>query len=169
MPVLIEQVLLDDQRVLKPNGRVTVMPDKHRLEIRYAGLDLASPESVQYRYRIEGYQDEWVDVGNRHTAYLQRVPPGSYRFQVIAANRHGVWNEAGAALAIVVLPHWWGTLVVPLRNSGRLARCVVGVGVSPGPARQAACARSRPSPRGVFPRTDRGPGIRAGTPRGRTP
>ncbi|MCB1125967.1 MAG: hypothetical protein KDM81_05690, partial [Verrucomicrobiae bacterium] len=107
MPVLIEQVLLDDQRVLKPNGRVTVMPDKHRLEIRYAGLDLASPESVQYRYRIEGYQDEWVDVGNRHTAYLQRVPPGSYRFQVIAANRHGVWNEAGAALAIVVLPHWW--------------------------------------------------------------
>lgn len=107
MPVLIEKVLIDDQPVLKANGAVTVTPDKHRLEIHYAGLDLASPESVTYRYRIEGYEDEWLDVGNRHTAYLQHLPPGTYRFQVAAADRHGVWNEAGAALAIVVLPHWY--------------------------------------------------------------
>ena len=53
-----------------------LLPDQHRLEIDYAGLDLASPESVSYRYRIEGYQEEWTDVGNRHTANaLSRLGP----------------------------------------------------------------------------------------------
>jgi len=107
IPVLIENVLVDDQPVANLNGAVRLTPDEHRLEIQYAGLDLASPETVSYRYRIAGYEEEWISVGNRHTAYLHRMPPGSYEFQVIAADRHGVWNETGAALAITVLPHWW--------------------------------------------------------------
>ena len=107
MPVLIEKVLVDDEPVANLNDTLTMMPNQHRLEIHYAGLDLAAPESVRYRYRIEGYQDEWADVEHRHAAYFQRIPPGNYRFQVIAADRYGVWNEDGAALAITVLPHWW--------------------------------------------------------------
>ena len=107
MPVVIEKVYVDGQPVPGLNGVLTVTPDKHRLEIHYVGLDLANPEAVRYRYRIEGYQDEWADAGSRHAAYFQRIPPGSYRFQVIAADRHGLWNEAGATLAITVLPHWW--------------------------------------------------------------
>ena len=107
LPVVIEKVLIDGERVPAKGGAVTLEPGKHRLEIDYAGLDLAAPERVSYRYRIEGYQNEWTDAGNRHTAYLQRLPPGDYRFQVIAADRHGVWNEKGASLSVVVLPHWW--------------------------------------------------------------
>lgn len=107
IPVLIERVLVDDDPVPELGVPLTMKPDEHRLEIRYAGLDLANPERVTYRYRLSGYEDEWIDVGNRNTAYLQRMPPGTYRFQVTAADRNGVWNEEGASLAITVLPNWW--------------------------------------------------------------
>jgi signal transduction histidine kinase len=107
IPVLIEKVFMDDEPFIPMDGAVTLPPDKRRLEIHYAGLDLAGPDRVSYRYRVVGYQDDWLHVGNRHTAYLQRMPPGRYTFQVIASDRNGVWNKDSANLAIVVQPNWW--------------------------------------------------------------
>lgn len=80
------------------------------LEFGYAALDFSAPEKDRFKYRLEGVDAGWIDAGVRRVAYYNNLPPGRYRFLVKACNRDGVWNQAGASLNIVLLPHYWETL-----------------------------------------------------------
>jgi ligand-binding sensor domain-containing protein/signal transduction histidine kinase len=84
-------------------------PDKHRIEFRYTGLSFDAPERIRFRYRLEGLDPDWVDAGTRRSAFYGFVPPGTYRFRVIACNADGIWNEVGDGLAVEVLRHFWQT------------------------------------------------------------
>ena len=68
------------------------------------------PGQVFFRYRLEGLDDEWAEAGTNRFARYSIVPPGRYRFRVIASNGDGGWNEQGAAFSIVVRPSWWQTV-----------------------------------------------------------
>jgi signal transduction histidine kinase len=107
-PVAIENVTIDDQPA-PATGLVSVEPNHTRLSFHYAGLSFVAPTRVRYRYRLEGFDPDWVDAGARRVAYYTNVPPGRYTFRVLAANNEGLWNDTGAALAIRVLPHTWQT------------------------------------------------------------
>ena len=64
----------------------------------YAGLSLAVPERVRYRYRLDGFDRGWSrDVTARQAVYTN-LPPGSYTFRVMASNSDGVWNSAPATV-----------------------------------------------------------------------
>ncbi len=76
----------------------------HDLEINYTALSLSRPERIRFRYRLEGYDDAWIESGSRRQAFYTNLPPGQYRFQVIAANESGVWNETGKSLSITIPP-----------------------------------------------------------------
>jgi signal transduction histidine kinase len=84
-------------------------PGKHTLEFRYTGFSFDAPERVRFRYRLEGLDPDWVEAGTRRMAFYSFVPPGNYRFQVVACNGDGIWNMDGASLALIVLPHFWQT------------------------------------------------------------
>jgi len=84
-------------------------PGRHTLEFRYTGLSFDAPERVRFRYRLDRLDPEWVEAGTRHVAFYSFVPPGNYRFELIACNGDGIWNTAGASLALKVLPHFWQT------------------------------------------------------------
>ncbi|HOX55837.1 MAG TPA: two-component regulator propeller domain-containing protein [Candidatus Paceibacterota bacterium] len=86
---------------------IRVRPGKHRLEFRYTGMNFSSPEQVRFRYRLEPLERDWVEAGAMRTAFYSYVPPGNYHFRVTACNSGGTWNEAGAGLALVVMPHFW--------------------------------------------------------------
>jgi signal transduction histidine kinase len=64
---------------------------------------------VQYRYRLEGFDRNWIDAGTRRAAFYTNLPPGRYRFQVIAANNDGVWSATGPSFALRQLPHYYQT------------------------------------------------------------
>jgi ligand-binding sensor domain-containing protein/signal transduction histidine kinase len=80
-----------------------------QLEIHYTGLDFSAPKLVQFKYRLEGHETAWTDASDTRVAYYSNVPPGSYRFHVIACNEDGVWNDTGSFLGITVLPQFWQT------------------------------------------------------------
>ena len=102
-PVVIEELLVDREPV--PLGGETVLAAGSRdVEFRFTSLSLMDPGKVRFRYRLEGYDEEWVEAGNRRIAYYTNLPPGEYRFHVIASNNDGVWNDAGAYLAFVRRP-----------------------------------------------------------------
>jgi len=84
-------------------------PGKHRIEFQYTALGFDAPERIRFRYRLEGLDSDWVDAGNRRVAFYSYVPPGSYRFHVIACNADGLWNETGATLALSVSKYFWQT------------------------------------------------------------
>lgn len=126
-PVLIESVSVDRhalsndtfQAVLHdPNRAVVVEAGQSNLEIQYTGISLIASNEVKFKYKLEGLDQDWTDAGRRRTAYFSFIPPGTYTFRVIAANRDGVWNETGAVIKVTVKPHfyrtWWFFSLVAL-------------------------------------------------------
>ena len=73
----------------------------------FVALHSVDPERNRYRYRLEGYDSDWIDAGGQRTARYPRLEPGEYTFQVIAASSDGVWNEEGASIDISIRPPWW--------------------------------------------------------------
>ncbi|HVJ06763.1 MAG TPA: two-component regulator propeller domain-containing protein [Acidisarcina sp.] len=107
--VAIENVLVDDHEV-SPQGILQLQAGSHRLELRYAGLSFAAPQNVHYRYRLEGFDPEWIDAGTRRAAYYTNLPPGKYRFHVYAATKDGAWSGAAASIELWKHPQFYQTL-----------------------------------------------------------
>ena len=107
--VRIEQVLADRKPVELegPHHSLRLEPGRGELELQYTALSLAVPEKNRFRYKLSGVDRDWVKAGNRRVAYYNNLRPGTYEFQVIAANNDGVWNLNGARLQLRLLPHFW--------------------------------------------------------------
>jgi diguanylate cyclase (GGDEF)-like protein len=117
-PVAIEEVVVDGRAILANHGPanqgptkngIELPPGKDRIELHYTALSLRIPDRVRFKYRLEGYDKDWVDAGSRRVAYYTNLPPGNYRFRVIASNDDGVWNTQGAAIGLVLKPHFYQT------------------------------------------------------------
>jgi signal transduction histidine kinase/ligand-binding sensor domain-containing protein len=125
-PVVIEEVWVDrvrheaparldrvrstlDIETGAPQETVVVEAGHREVEFRFTGLSLAAPEAVRFRYRLLGLEASWVDAGERRTAQYSYVPPGDYRFQVMARNSDGIWNDLGSQVLLSVRPHLWET------------------------------------------------------------
>ena len=74
------------------------------LNIDYTALSFVVPQKVRFRYMLEGRDTSWQEAGVRRQAFYTDLPPGSYRFHVIACNNDGVWNETGAQFAFTIPP-----------------------------------------------------------------
>ena len=107
-PVIVEKLLVDGQEA-PPGQPFSFPPGSGNVELRYTALSLRVPDRVRFRYRLEGLGPEWVDAGSRRAALFPSLPAGRYRFQVIASNDEGVWNEVGAALAFELRPRFFET------------------------------------------------------------
>ncbi len=79
------------------------------VEIRYTALSLLAPEKIRFRYRLEGTDSNWVEAGNRRTAYYSHLAPGKYQFRVKACSREGIWDEVGDLVRFEVEPHFYQT------------------------------------------------------------
>ena len=114
-PVYIEEVLADG-RSLRPDSlaaseslSLTVSPGRRGIEIHYTALSFQAPWKNRFKYLLEGVDPEWVDAGSRRSVSYNSVTPGKHLFRVVACNNDGVWNEAGATLSLLFVPHYWQT------------------------------------------------------------
>jgi len=82
-------------------------PKDRTISFAFAALSFSDSRRNQYAYKIEGMSDDWIEIGNRHEITVSNLRPGQYVFRVKGSNNHGIWNEAGAALAIEMRPPWW--------------------------------------------------------------
>jgi signal transduction histidine kinase/ligand-binding sensor domain-containing protein len=111
-PVTIEQVTADRRVYGAASGTgepLRLPPLVRDLQIDYTALSLVAPGRNRFRYRLEGYDRDWQDVGNRRQAFYTNLPPRDYRFRVIASNNSGVWNDTGAVLDFSVAPAYYQT------------------------------------------------------------
>lgn len=126
-PVLIEEVIADGQdQSLKFNlqsrgaganastlnaehGTWTLQPGRGELEFHYTALSFAAPEKNRFKYKLTGFDRDWVEAGARRVAYYNNLKPGDYTFHVIACNNDGVWNSLGANVKLRLLPRFWQT------------------------------------------------------------
>jgi signal transduction histidine kinase len=85
-------------------------------------LSFVAPEKVRYRYKLEGFDKDWVDGGDRRVAYYTNLGPGEYRFLVLACNNDGVWSSQPATFRFQLKPHFY-------RSYWFYALVVVGLGL----------------------------------------
>ena len=113
--VLIEELTVDGKldSNFTPDGEtgggLKVGPGKHFLQFRFTGLSLAAPDKVRFRWKLEGVDRDWQDIGIQRVIGCGPLEPGRYRLRVRACNSDGVWNDEGATVAFTVLPHFWET------------------------------------------------------------
>jgi len=108
-PVHVEQVIAD-HKTYDATSLMRLPPLVRDLEIDYTALSLVAPEKIRFRYKLENWDRDWQDAGNRRQAVYGNLSPGNYRFRVIACNNSGVWNEAGTFLDFSVAPAYYQTL-----------------------------------------------------------
>jgi diguanylate cyclase (GGDEF)-like protein/PAS domain S-box-containing protein len=111
-PVFIQDIFADRHRI-DASGPLTLAAGTKTLEFRYAGINLAAPEKVHYQYRLDGFDQEWIDAGTRRMASYTNLKPGSYRFQVRAASDDSPWSTGTTALrqsAFFYQTTWFMTL-----------------------------------------------------------
>ncbi len=102
-PVAIENPVVDGQST--PPVKISSLPaGQKNIEFHYAGLSFVPPEDVRFRYRLEGYDTDWVDAGARREAFYTNLPPGSYRFDVVACTTRSGCNQDGASVAFALAP-----------------------------------------------------------------
>ena len=77
--------------------------------LQFSALSYYNNYENQYRYKLEGFNDNWIQLGNNRTVTFTNLSPDDYVLHVIGSNNDGVWNEEGASLYIEVTPPWWRT------------------------------------------------------------
>ena len=109
----VERAVVDGRQVdlaaALAKGGITAGPGEGNLEFQYTAFQFVAPMRLKFRYRLDGFDSEWVEAGTRRTAYYTRVPPGQYMFRVEASNEAGVWGAAGVTSAIDLKPRFYQT------------------------------------------------------------
>jgi class 3 adenylate cyclase/ligand-binding sensor domain-containing protein/CheY-like chemotaxis protein len=88
---------------------MTIPYSMNMVSFSFASMEFSSPELHQYRYKLDGFDPEWIEAGTTRKAIYTNLDPGRYTFRVRGRNRDGVWDEQGTAFALTVLPPWWRT------------------------------------------------------------
>lgn len=90
-------------------GEVIFRWPNNFFEFEFAALSYVQPEKNRYAYMLEGFDEEWNDVGKRRFGRYTNLPPGTYELRVKGSNNDGIWNEDGASVTITIVPPFWET------------------------------------------------------------
>lgn len=114
-PVVISRfsVLNENRAIGTPfqGGREVVLDhNENYLSFEFAALDFSAPERIRYAYQLRGFEDGWIEAGERRFASYTNLPPGRYQFRVRATNADGQWSPHMAVVPIHITPALWQTL-----------------------------------------------------------
>ena len=130
-PVKLERLVVDGNDV-SLSQQLKLPMHTRQIELDYAALSYVIPERVHFRYRLDGHDSNWTEVGRRRQAFYNDLKPGPYVFHVTACNNDGVCNWRGTELAFTVPPAWFQTfwfraLGSTLSSCDRISRVCISV------------------------------------------
>lgn len=125
-PVRVEEIVAGGE-TFGAQAPLRLAPGHNELEIRYTAPSFRAPGRVSFRYRLAGFDRDWVEAGPRRVAYYTNLPSGTYSFEVAAANEDGVWSPEPASLALTLTPPFWSTWWFRTGGALVLAGLVVGL------------------------------------------
>lgn len=97
------------QKSVANTESISLRHNENVFSIGFAALNFIHPDKNQYRYKLEGFDKEWLNAGNSRRVSYTNLDPGNYTFKVMASNNDGIWNEEGASVDIVVMAPFWRT------------------------------------------------------------
>jgi diguanylate cyclase (GGDEF)-like protein len=111
-PVFVTEVIAaNDEKLVSPissNAKpIRLRYWENSIELRFAALHYANPQSNQFAFKLEGFDKDWTYCGSTNTAKYTNLPGKSYTFRVKAANSLGAWNEEGASVRLKIETPLW--------------------------------------------------------------
>ena len=107
MPAILDSIVVDDRE--QPASNIVVAPGQHRITFVYTTPPVAAPEQLTFRYRLLGWDKDWIDAGSAREVSYTALRPGSYTFEVMAVNREGSFSSSPAAVVVRLRPFFWQT------------------------------------------------------------
>lgn len=86
---------------------ITLQPNQTYFTIDFAGLNFTQSMDNRYAYKLEGFNEDWIECGTQKSVSFSNLDGGTYTFRVKASNNDGIWNEQGTQLKIVIIPPVW--------------------------------------------------------------
>jgi signal transduction histidine kinase/ligand-binding sensor domain-containing protein len=120
--VSIERIRVGSE-VFEFSGPLALTAGQDNFEIDYAALALAHPERITYRYRLAGFDADWLEAGRRRTVAYSHLPRQRFQFEVSARSANGDWGPS-TMLELRLEPHFYQTawftslLVLALLGTG---------------------------------------------------
>lgn len=109
-PVIIEELETEHRTLLNHSPEYLELAVNERdFEIRFTALSLVAPDKNEFRYRLAGYNDNWIEAGGRRNAVYTNIPAGTYQFEVMASNNTGNWNPDPALITVIIAPRYYET------------------------------------------------------------
>jgi signal transduction histidine kinase/ligand-binding sensor domain-containing protein len=105
-PAVIEETTVNGEQS-DPGGPAELGPERNNLSFRYTGLSFVVPARITFRYRLEGFDADWVDAATRREAFYTNLPPGTFRFLVSACNLDGGCGPAASTAPFRVEPRYY--------------------------------------------------------------
>ena len=112
-PTVVVEQLKHEQTAYRPGEPIQIDSLRRDIEVDFPALSFREPQGILFRYRLEGYDKQWQDVGTRRVAYYTNLPPGQFRFQVEArmSTSSSVYtagaDPALAELGFTLVPRWY--------------------------------------------------------------
>src|SRR5207237_5782922 len=103
--VTVETITVDGER-RRPVEIGTLPAGRNNVEFGYAGVSFIAPTRISFRYKLDGFDKAWVEAGGRREAFYTNLPPGRFRFRVMACNPDGACNESPDVVAFVIEPRF---------------------------------------------------------------
>jgi signal transduction histidine kinase/CheY-like chemotaxis protein/ligand-binding sensor domain-containing protein len=105
-------------RSLRSTKVITLNHNQSFFSLDFVALNYSHPESNQYAYKLDGFDENWVFINNNKSATYTNLNPGEYTFRVKASNNDGIWNEQATTLKVIIKPPfwltWWFRIVIVL-------------------------------------------------------
>lgn len=95
--------------LISETKQITLPFDQNMITFEFAALDYSNIEKNTYRYKLEGFDKAWNEIGTRHSATYTNLDDGDYVFRVIGANSDGAFDPEGLSVQLTILPPFWRT------------------------------------------------------------
>ncbi|MFQ3250101.1 MAG: diguanylate cyclase (GGDEF)-like protein [Glaciecola sp.] len=106
----IEEKFGSVKNIVDSVTKIILSPEDILISIEFAALEFGSPESIEYAYRLIGFDDRWQYLNSKNrTVTYTNLDPGSYIFEVKSTNRYGVWSDNPQRMPVLVTPPWYKT------------------------------------------------------------
>jgi signal transduction histidine kinase len=122
-PVHIESLVADGLRY-QPQSVAKLPSGISRLDVDFTAINLTSPLKQRFRYKLEGFDADWIDAGTRRQAFYTNLPPRKYRFSVMSTDTEAVWTLPAATLEFAIPPRFYQTWWFALAGVAALALAV---------------------------------------------
>ncbi len=113
--VVLTSLTMQDGKPVSPAQTAETLEEatlsypQNSFDLSFAALSFSQVEKNQYRYMLEGFDQNWHNASSDHQGSYTNLPGGTYTLRIRGSNSDGAWNDRGIAIRITIVPPFWQT------------------------------------------------------------